>query len=122
MNEQPAESDPCRERPIRHIDRLTPGTSGRWLVTTQGSHHEWDLDVMTYMRIPGPASQSGPFAHDGQRMKITRVGDWPRIGATSLVYLEDPADPLRRELWRQSSRISAITELGAADSEKRPPP
>lgn len=121
MNEPLGEPGPYHEDLIRHIDRLTPGMTGRWLVTTQGSHHEWDLDAMTYTRISGPASQSGRFAHDGQQLKITRVADWPRLGATSLVFLDDPSDPLRKELWRRSSRISAIAKLTASDPTMQPP-
>jgi hypothetical protein len=99
------------------IDRLNPGMRGRWLVTTQCSRHEWDLNEMTYMRIPGSNSQSGHFPHDHQRMKITRVARWPRIGTTSLVFYDDPEHPQRTELWRLSSRIIAITELTMTHSD-----
>lgn len=36
------------------VTALTPEMSGRWLVTTQGSAHVWDLDAMTWERRPGP--------------------------------------------------------------------
>jgi hypothetical protein len=92
---------------------------GRWLVATQGSCHEWDLDAMTYMRIPGPGSLSGPFALDRQPMAITRVQRWPRVGSASLVWYDDPADPDRLEHWRQSSRIVSITEILSLTSQQR---
>jgi hypothetical protein len=66
---------------------------------------------MTYRRIPGPDSRSGPFAYDFQPMGITRVQCWPRVGATSLVFYDNPTDPHRFEQWRQSSRIVSITEI-----------
>lgn len=121
MNEPLDEPVSHCEKPIRHVDQLTPGMAGRWLVTTHGSRHEWNLDAMTYMRIPGPGSPSGRFAHDGHRLAITRVADWPRIGASSLVFFDDPDDPLRTELWRRSSRITSITELAAVDPDTQPP-
>lgn len=91
------------------VDELLSGMSGVWLVVSQGSRHEWDLDKMTYMRIAGQDSKSGRFAMDGQRMPITRVGRWPRVGSTSLVFYDDPARPLDYEQFRQSSRIESIT-------------
>ena len=56
---------------------------GRWLVTTQGSTHLWDLDAMTYSRRPGPNSLSGGFAWDQQAMPITKVLRWPAVGGRS---------------------------------------
>jgi hypothetical protein len=74
---------------------------------------------MTYMRTPGPASRSGPFALDGQRMPITRVTRWPRVGATSVVWYDDPSAPDSGEHWRQSSPIESITAI--ADPPRQNP-
>ncbi|WIM89752.1 hypothetical protein PT015_10170 [Candidatus Mycobacterium wuenschmannii] len=117
---RPADGRSAAENPTPGINRLTAGMRGRWLVTTQGSRHEWDLDAMTYMRIPGPGTQSGQFPHDHQRMTITQVVRWPRVGTTSLVFYDDPSDPQRIRLWRRSSRITSITELGEKDSNVKP--
>lgn len=84
----------------------------RWLVASQSSFHLWDLDAMTYARIPSPSSLSGPFALDLRILVITRVDSWPRVGSRSLVWFDDPADPDGIEQWRQSSRIVSITEVG----------
>lgn len=102
------------------VDELLPGMTGVWLVVSQGSRHEWDLGAMTYMRIAGQDSKSGRFALDGQRMPITRVGRWPRIGSTSLVFYDDPARPLDYEQFRQSSRVESITRITPAASAGPP--
>ena len=90
---------------------LTSGMRGCWLVVTQGSCHLWDLDSVTYTRIPGAASPSGAFSFDARPMAITRIERWPHIGSTSLVWYDDPANPGGREHWRQSSRIVSISEI-----------
>ncbi len=66
---------------------------------------------MTYMRLPGPESLSGAFSMDGERMRITRVARWPRVGSTSLIWYDDLADPQHLEHWRQSSKIVSITPM-----------
>lgn len=75
-----------------------------------------NLDAKTYMRVPGPASVSGPFAFDSKPMVITRVVRWPRVGSTSLVVYDDPAYPDDLEQWRQSSQIVSITKIPARTS------
>lgn len=102
------------------VDELLPSMTGRWLVVSQGSRHEWDLDSMTYKRIAGQDSKSGRFATDGQRMPITRVGRWPRVGSTSLVFYDDPTRPLDYEQFRRSSRIESITQITPTASVGRP--
>lgn len=104
--------------PIEQVEELRPGMGGRWLVTTQGSTHVWDLDQMTYERRPGSRSLSGAFAYDGEPHRITQVGRWPKAGETSLVYYDDPTRPYDTEQWRQSSRIVSIARL--ADIEEQP--
>jgi|GEM_PF-4061625 len=106
---------PCRPGPPvvhgpRDVDALTLEMNGSWLVKTQSSEHMWNLDHMTYTRLPGLRSRSGAFAFDHQPMAITRVDRWPRVGSTSLLWYDDPTDPDRTEQWRQSSRIVSITE------------
>lgn len=96
------------------IEELTADTGGRWLVTTQGSTHEWDLDAMTYKRIPGPESRAGAMLQDGEAMKITGVDRYPEVGATSFVWYDDPVHPFAIEQWRQSSTIVSIEKLGDA--------
>lgn len=108
--------------PHMPVDELDASMGGVWLVVTQGSRHEWDLDAMTYQRVPGPTSRSGRFAMDGQRMPITRVERWPRVGSTSLVFYNDPNRPFDYEHFRQSSRIESISRIsptGSGDAAPR---
>ena len=93
----------------REVDALSPESTGRWLVTTQGSQHIWDLDAMTYRRLPGDAS--GMFSHDDRVVRITRVERWPAVGGTSFLWFDDPEHPAFVEHWRQSSRIEKIERL-----------
>ena len=95
----------------RDVEALTPEMNGSWLVKTQGSEHIWDLDRMTYTRIPSSHSRSGAFDFDHQTMLITRVERWPRVGSTSLLWYDDPSDGEQTEHWRQSSQIVAITQI-----------
>jgi hypothetical protein len=95
----------------RVVTELVPGMTGQWLVRSQTSSHIWDLDNMTCTRRPGPASRSGTFDFDHQPVPLTRVERWPRVGATSLAYFDDPTEPDHIEHWRQSSRIESITEI-----------
>ncbi|MCV7194098.1 hypothetical protein [Mycolicibacterium brumae] len=66
------------------ITELTSGMGGRWLVTTRGSQHIWDLDRMTYTRLPGAGR--GQFIGDGQPQRIWNIGAWPKVGSS--FYLE----------------------------------
>lgn len=91
------------------IDALSPDDTGRWLVTTQGSRHIWDLDQRTYQRLPGEGRSS--FAHDGGIMTLTRVERWPAVGNTSFIWFDDPTEPHMIEHWRQSSTIVSIERL-----------
>lgn len=97
------------EPPPETVDALTPGMTGRWLVTTQGSRHVWDLDAMTYQRIPGAGR--GQFAYDLRVVKITRVERWPRVGDVFHVMYDDPREPTRWEQWRRSSAIRRIERI-----------
>lgn len=93
------------------VQALTPEMSGTWLVKTQGSEHLWDLDRMTYTRIPGSRSLSGAFTFDHRAVLITRVERWPQVGSTSLLWFDDPSNGEQAENWRQSSRIVSITKI-----------
>ena len=88
---------------------LTPQTRGKWLVTTQGSRHVWDMDAMTYQRLPGKGR--GAFAHDRNTVRITRVDKWPQVGEVFFLWFDDPEHPELLEHWRQSSRIESIELL-----------
>jgi hypothetical protein len=98
-----------------YVQSIDETSKGRYLVTTQGSQHIWDLDVMTYQRLPG--SSSAAFAHDTSELQITSVERWPEVGRTSLVWFDDPAHPQLLEHWRQSSTIATIELLGV-DAQK----
>ena len=81
--------------------------TGRWLVTTQKTQHIWDLDAMTYQRVPGPASKQ--VDHDIDPQPITHIERWPAVGSVFVAYFDDPRHPDMLEQWRQSSTIRAIT-------------
>ena len=96
------------------VAALTPGMTGRWLVTTQGSRHIWDLDAMTHTRLPGASSPSGSFRFDGRPVPISHVENWPAVGCRSLIWFDDPTDP---DLWihrRLSSMIASIQHIASA--------
>lgn len=93
----------------QHVDRLAPDLGGRWLVTTQGSEHVWDLDAMTYQRLPGLGR--GQFDHDRTVVAIGRVEVWPAVGSCSLLFYDDPDRPCTHEQWRMSSLIRRICRL-----------
>jgi hypothetical protein len=69
------------------------------------------LDRRTYARLPGHGSQK--FDHDGIEHPITRIERYPEVGSCSIVWFDDPHDPLV-EQWRVSSTIRSITRLEAA--------
>lgn len=90
------------------VDALSPDAGGRWLVTTQGSEHIWDLDDMTYARMRGEGRERWKF--DGQTHPIVRVDRWPRVDSTFLVYCDDPTDE-HIEQSRRSSIVRTIERL-----------
>jgi hypothetical protein len=93
------------------VEQLTADLSRRWLVTTQGSTHIWDMNSRTYMRIPGEASRVGSFDYDGTAHRITRVDRYPKVGSFSVVWFDDPLDPTWMEQFRQSSEITRIERI-----------
>lgn len=119
MTEEPDAADRHeKNEPAETANALTSDTRGRWIVTSQGATHLWDLDEGTYTRRPGPASPSGPFDYDGIAHRIKRVTRWPCVGDQSLVWFDDPASPFDREQFRRSSVIVSITRApGVADDD-----
>lgn len=93
------------------VDSLNAGTLGRWLVTTGGSTHFWDIQPgrVRYRRLPGGASAS--FVADDVEVTLTRIDRWPAVGATSFIWFDDPDTPMLLEQWRQPSTIASITRL-----------
>ncbi|TQJ49279.1 hypothetical protein FBY26_0957 [Phycicoccus sp. SLBN-51] len=81
---------------------------GRWEVRTRSSTHIWDLDAMTYIRVPGPDSTAMPY--DEREVPFTRVEAWPAVGRRTLLFFDDPYD-FTTEHWRICSRIRSITRL-----------
>lgn len=96
------------------VQELTGDSTGRWLITTKGTEHIWDLDEMTYTRIPSAASKSGAMAFDNEPMRINRVVWWPKVGERPYLWYDDPERPELWEHYRISSVIKSIERL--ADS------
>lgn len=92
-------------------DELTPQSTGRWLVTTKGTVHIWDLDQMTYVRMPSTASKSGSMGHDQRPVPLTRVIWWPKVGKRPYFWCDDPDYPMFWEHWRISSEVQKIERL-----------
>jgi hypothetical protein len=91
------------------VDQLGPGATGRWLVTTRGSLHTFDLDAGTYLRRPRPGH--GRFIYDGQAAVLGRVERWPQVGATFFIWVDDPRISELVEHWHQSSTVISIIRL-----------
>lgn len=100
-------------RPGGKVDSLSHGIGGRWFVTTQGSEHVWDLDAMTYRRIPGVGR--GQFDYDNETHPISRVDFWPEVGSFFRVWYDDPHDPHYVEQFRQSTAVRSIERLEEVD-------
>ena len=101
------------------VETLDGVAEGCWLVETMGSFHIWDLGAMTYERVPGPASIAGSMDYDGETFKIYSIDWWPKIGGQSLVYYEDPSDPVAMTQFRRSSSIRSIRRI--VDDEPEEP-
>lgn len=93
------------------VESLDAAALGRWLVTTQGSTHVWDIrpDRVLYQRVPG--ENRGTFTADGVVVTLTRVDRWPAVGSTSFLWFDDLDNPHSLEQWRQSSTIRSIRQL-----------
>lgn len=98
-------------------DELTPQSTGRWLVTTQGTL--WDLDQMTYLRMPSAASKPGSMGHDQRPVPLTRVVRWPKVGERPFFFYDDP-DSKFWEHWRISSEVQKIERLADTQAATDP--
>lgn len=96
------------------VQELTADTGGRWLVTTQGSQHIWDLDAWTYERRPGRGR--GNFQGDGVPQRIWSVKVFPRVGRSFYVELDDTATEIQFRISTEVVSIERITQP-AADNE-----
>lgn len=90
------------------VTELTAASTGRWLVTTSGSEHIWDLDARTYTRMPGAGR--GRFIGDGAPMRLFSVAEFPAVGKHFRIRLFDCV-PSGLILWRVSSPITRIERL-----------
>lgn len=100
-------------------DEFTPQSTGRWLITTQGTLHIWDLDQMTYVRMPSAAAKPGSMGHDKRPVPLTRVVRWPRVGECSCIWYDDP-DSKFWERWRVSSEVQKIERLADTQATSDP--
>lgn len=96
------------------VSALHEGLGGCWLVITRTSQHVWNLDQMTYQRLPGPDGQG--FVADGMVLTITRIGVYPAVGRSSLLFYDDPENE-QRERWRVSATVVSITRLEACNAD-----
>lgn len=90
------------------VTELTAASTGRWLVTTSGSEHIFDLDYRTYTRLPGVGR--GQFVGDCEPMRLYAVRVYPKVGTSFYVELDDPDDQLS-VLWRLSSTVVSIERM-----------
>lgn len=91
-------------------DELTPQSTGRWLITTEHSLHIWDLDEMTYTRLP-KLPEAQPHAHDETVVNIYRVVRWPKVGARPYLWFDDPEHPKNLRDWRINTTVLKIERL-----------
>lgn len=88
------------------VQELNSTMTGRWLVTTGGSQHVWDLDTLTYTRIPGPGR--GNSSYDGVPQRIWAVKAWPKLGSSFYVELDVS---FRQIEWRLSTAVRRIERM-----------
>ncbi len=96
------------ETEVETVSELTADTGGRWLVTTQGSQHVWDLDAWTYERRPGRGR--GQFVGDGVAQRIWSVGRFPKLGESFYVELDDTVDQVQTRLSTEVVRIERLSD------------
>jgi hypothetical protein len=104
-----AANDVPRDEPTL-VDQLTPQSAGRWLVTTRGADHLFDLEAGTYRRTPRHGSARFPY--DGVAVLITRVPLWPKVGSNFLIWYDDRDFPDTLERWHLSSPVASIRYVG----------
>lgn len=105
---------PAEHAPQTPVEALRPDMGGRWEVCARSSTHIWDLDSMTYTRLPG--LNSTPMPYDGVPVSMTRVEAWPAVGQQALLFFDDPDDPAR-EHWRICSTIRVIVRLPSGEGD-----
>lgn len=90
------------------VTELTADMRGRWLVTTEGSEHIFDLDARTYTRLRGDGREK--FIGDGAPMRLYSVVEFPKVGDHFRIELFDCV-PSGLILWRVSSPVARIERL-----------
>lgn len=88
------------------VTELNSTMTGRWLVTTGGSQHVWDLDTLTYTRIPGEGR--GNSRYDNVPQRIWDVKAWPKLGCSFYVELDVS---FRQIEWRLSTAVRRIERM-----------
>ncbi len=91
------------------VQELGPEMTGRWLVSTGGSTHVWDLNAMTYTRVPGPGRGNSPY--DNVALPIWDVKAWPKLGQSFYVELDATATQIE---WRMSTEVRRIERMADA--------
>jgi hypothetical protein len=114
MDRTPNRRREMREQQTETAQELTAESKGRWLVTTQGTRHIWDLDAMTYARFPGLESLRGACMADATDLPIVLVRSYPKIGESSEVFCSNPDEPGMCH-WRRSSTVARIERLDAIE-------
>lgn len=93
---------------MRAKRRLEPDDTGLWLVKTAHSAQVWDMDTGRWMRVPGEGRSV--FPGDNEWLTIYRIGNWPEVGLSVLVYLDDPVHH-HMEQWRASTPVTSIEQV-----------
>lgn len=96
----PAIDDPAA---VRHI---SPGMSGRWLVSTLTSDHDWDLDNHLYTRHP--TREAPGMRHDNLPQTLEAVHIWPLVGFVSILSITDPRRRGRAHQVRTAQILSIL--------------
>ena len=101
-----------------NIQTLDASMDGHWLITTQGSTHEWHIDHghVKYRRNRGDASAS--FTDDGAYVQLTRIDRLPTVGSTTFIWYDDANNPWQ-EQWRRSSTIKTIQRLQDSNTTEK---
>lgn len=101
------------------VTELTSGMGGRWLVTTRGSQHVFDLDHMTYTRIPGAGR--GQFLGDGQPQRIWNIGAWPKVGSSFYLEWDWTYTQVQTRLSSTVQRIERLVDEPETEDEPYDP-
>ena len=90
---------------------LKPGIGGRWLLTTAGETHLFDLDEMTWLRVKVPGSPGDTAPPDGVPQRIIAMDVWPKVSGRFLLAVEDPTYRLYPERWHRCADIITIEQI-----------